>query len=172
MEYIHTPYNDLCRILLNNCEIKNISQSESVSSLLLLLLSVSFTDSLSESFVGAKPKLKKVLHFTITVTQCMCGYPLFSSVLSNIILVNFLLFPAGIGEIWALQIHMYLEAALPFLPTPTPACCTAYLALTHPFVNPQRMRRKVTVVILSVCLSVCYHASCYIPHLRVQFAVL
>ena len=24
----------------------------------------------------------------------------------------------------------------------------------------------------SVCVSVCYHASCYIPHLRVQTAVL
>ena len=31
---------------------------------------------------------------------------------------------------------------------------------------------RVTVVGLSVCLSVCYHANCYIPRLRVQFAVL
>ena len=28
------------------------------------------------------------------------------------------------------------------------------------------------VVGLCACLSVCYHASCYIPRLRVQFAVL
>ena len=31
--------------------------------------------------------------------------------------------------------------------------------------NPQCMCRRVTVVVLSVCLSACYHASCYLPHL-------
>ena len=41
-------------------------------------------------------------------------------------------------------------------------------------VNPWRMRRMVTVVVLCVCvcLSVCYQANCYIPPLRVQSAVL
>ena len=32
-------------------------------------------------------------------------------------------------------------------------------------INPRRMRRRVTVVVLCVCLSVCYHASCYMPRL-------
>ena len=31
---------------------------------------------------------------------------------------------------------------------------------------------RVTVVVLSVCLSVCYHNSCYIPYLQIQFVVL
>ena len=37
-------------------------------------------------------------------------------------------------------------------------------------INPQRMREGYGSWF--VCLSVCYHASCYIPCLRVQFAVL
>ena len=46
----------------------------------------------------------------------------------------------------------------------------------HPLIiNPRRMREGYCswFVCLSVCLSVslsvCYHASCYIPRLRVQF---
>ena len=35
-------------------------------------------------------------------------------------------------------------------------------------INPRRMRRRVTVVVLCVCLSVCNRASCYIPHLYVE----
>ena len=38
------------------------------------------------------------------------------------------------------------------------------------FINPRRMREGYGSWF--VCLSVCYHASCYIPRLRVQFAVL
>ena len=41
-------------------------------------------------------------------------------------------------------------------------------SLFYSIVNPRRMRFRVTVVVLSVC----YHASYYVPHLRVQFAVL
>ena len=37
-------------------------------------------------------------------------------------------------------------------------------------INPRRMREGYGS--RSVCVSVCYHASCYIPHLRVQTAVL
>ena len=37
-------------------------------------------------------------------------------------------------------------------------------------VNPRRMRKSYGGH--SVCVSVCYHASCYIPRLRVQTAVL
>ena len=37
-------------------------------------------------------------------------------------------------------------------------------------INPRRMREGYGSWF--VCLSVCYHASCYIPRLRVQFAVL
>ena len=37
-------------------------------------------------------------------------------------------------------------------------------------VNPWRMREGYGSC--SVCVSVCYHASCYIPRLRVQTAVL
>ena len=33
--------------------------------------------------------------------------------------------------------------------------------------NPRRMRRRVAVVVLCVCLSVCYRANCYIPCLYV-----
>ena len=32
------------------------------------------------------------------------------------------------------------------------------------FINPRHMHRRVTVL----CVSVCYHASCYIPRLYVQ----
>ena len=38
------------------------------------------------------------------------------------------------------------------------------------FINPRRMRKGYGS--RSVCVSVCYHASCYIPRLRVQTAVL
>ena len=41
---------------------------------------------------------------------------------------------------------------------------------TWKFINPRRMREGYGS--WSVCLSVCYHASCYIPRLRVQFAML
>ena len=37
-------------------------------------------------------------------------------------------------------------------------------------INPRRMREGYCS--RSVCVSVCYHANCYIPHLRVQSAVL
>ena len=30
-------------------------------------------------------------------------------------------------------------------------------------INPRRMRCRVTVVVLYVCVSICYQASCYIP---------
>ena len=44
-------------------------------------------------------------------------------------------------------------------------------SLLHPSIfNPRRMREGYGS--RSVCLSVCYHASCYIPRLRVQFSVL
>ena len=32
-------------------------------------------------------------------------------------------------------------------------------------INPRRMRCRVTVVVLYVCVSICYQASCYIPYL-------
>ena len=35
----------------------------------------------------------------------------------------------------------------------------------------RRMRRRVTVVVLSVCLFVFYHTSCYIPRFYVEIEV-
>ena len=43
-------------------------------------------------------------------------------------------------------------------------------AVATAFINPRRMREGYGS--RSVCVSVCYHASCYIPRLRVQTAVL
>ena len=36
------------------------------------------------------------------------------------------------------------------------------------FINLRHMHRRVMVVVWSVCVSVCYHASCYIPCLYVK----
>ena len=43
---------------------------------------------------------------------------------------------------------------------------------SYGIINPWHMHRKVTVVVLCVCVSICYQASCYISRLRVQSAML
>ena len=55
--------------------------------------------------------------------------------------------------------------------TLVPRACPHLILAARPF-NPRRMRRRVTVVVLCVRVSVCYQASCYIPCLRVQSAAL
>ena len=44
----------------------------------------------------------------------------------------------------------------------------------YTLINPRRMREGYCSrsVCVCVCLSVCYHANCYIPRLRVQIAML
>ena len=42
---------------------------------------------------------------------------------------------------------------------------------TRCLIKPQHMHRRVTVVVLCVCVSICYHANYYVPHLYVENTV-
>ena len=57
-----------------------------------------------------------------------------------------------------------------FLGVTEDCLCTKKLYTKLLLINPRRMREGYSS--RSVCVSVCYHASCYIPRLRVQTAVL